>query len=183
MDPELVESPTTETAFPLTVTGASISNPDNGSASLITTGPDAGNSYHLEHLGFAAFELGVVCEVFGLDRSEQGTYGALEWDWTEQAPPYVTGNEPRDLDVSFDTAWRAVHKTLLESFAEHHSASVQHTLHAMGQAGERAERLSNVFESQTQRIDNGNCSSCILGVVRALQAWPITLRTHILAED
>ena len=39
-----------------------------------------------------------------------------------------------DLDVSFDTAWRAVHKTLLESFAEHHSASVQHTLHAMGQA-------------------------------------------------
>jgi urate oxidase len=40
----------------------------------------------------------------------------------------------RDLDVSFDTAWRAVHRTLLESFAEHHSASVQHTLHAMGQA-------------------------------------------------
>jgi urate oxidase len=40
----------------------------------------------------------------------------------------------RDLDVSFDTAWRAVHKALLESFAEHHSASVQHTLHAMGQA-------------------------------------------------
>jgi len=39
-----------------------------------------------------------------------------------------------DLDVSFDTAWRAVHKALLESFAEHHSASVQHTLHAMGQA-------------------------------------------------
>ena len=40
----------------------------------------------------------------------------------------------RDLDVSFDTAWRAVRKTLLESFAEHRSASVQHTLHAMGQA-------------------------------------------------
>jgi urate oxidase len=40
----------------------------------------------------------------------------------------------RDLEVSFDTAWRAVHGTLLASFAEHHSASVQHTLHAMGQA-------------------------------------------------
>jgi urate oxidase len=40
----------------------------------------------------------------------------------------------RDLDVRFDTTWRAVHKTLLESFAEHRSASVQHTLHAMGQA-------------------------------------------------
>jgi urate oxidase len=40
----------------------------------------------------------------------------------------------RDLDVSFDTTWRAVHKVLLTAFAEHHSASVQHTLHAMGQA-------------------------------------------------
>jgi urate oxidase len=40
----------------------------------------------------------------------------------------------RDLDVSFDTVWRAVHKTLLETFADHRSASVQHTLHAMGQA-------------------------------------------------
>jgi len=40
----------------------------------------------------------------------------------------------RDPDVSFDTAWRAVHRTLLETFAEHRSASVQHTLHAMGQA-------------------------------------------------
>jgi urate oxidase len=40
----------------------------------------------------------------------------------------------RDLDVSWDTAWRAVHKTLLESFAEHRSASVQHTIYTMGQA-------------------------------------------------
>ena len=40
----------------------------------------------------------------------------------------------RDGDVSFDTAWHAVRRTLLESFAEHRSASVQHTLHAMGQA-------------------------------------------------
>ncbi|MEO5820544.1 MAG: factor-independent urate hydroxylase [Vicinamibacteraceae bacterium] len=40
----------------------------------------------------------------------------------------------RDTAVSFDTVWRAAHKTLLESFAEHQSASVQHTLHAMGQA-------------------------------------------------
>jgi len=40
----------------------------------------------------------------------------------------------RDPEVSFDTVWQAVRRTLLESFAEHHSASVQHTLHAMGQA-------------------------------------------------
>jgi urate oxidase len=40
----------------------------------------------------------------------------------------------RDATVSFGPAWSAVRRTLLESFAEHHSASVQHTLYAMGQA-------------------------------------------------
>jgi urate oxidase len=40
----------------------------------------------------------------------------------------------RDTEVSFDTAWQAARRTLLETFAEHRSASVQHTLHAMGQA-------------------------------------------------
>jgi urate oxidase len=40
----------------------------------------------------------------------------------------------RDATGSFDTLWQAVRRTLLESFAEHRSASVQHTLHAMGQA-------------------------------------------------
>jgi urate oxidase len=40
----------------------------------------------------------------------------------------------REATESFDTAWHAVRRTLLESFAEHHSASVQHTLHVMGQA-------------------------------------------------
>jgi urate oxidase len=37
-------------------------------------------------------------------------------------------------DANFDACWQAVRKTLLEAFAEHDSASVQHTLHAMGQA-------------------------------------------------
>jgi len=36
--------------------------------------------------------------------------------------------------VAFATAWRAVRRTLLESFATHDSESVQHTLHAMGEA-------------------------------------------------
>jgi len=36
--------------------------------------------------------------------------------------------------VSFGTAWRAVRRALLESFAAHVSESVQHTLHAMGEA-------------------------------------------------
>jgi urate oxidase len=38
------------------------------------------------------------------------------------------------LDLDFGPAWRIVRQTLLAAFAEHHSESVQHTLHAMGQA-------------------------------------------------
>jgi urate oxidase len=37
-------------------------------------------------------------------------------------------------DIDFEPAWRAVRQTLLETFAEHDSRSVQHTLYAMGQA-------------------------------------------------
>jgi len=40
----------------------------------------------------------------------------------------------RTADLDFNLAWRAVRTTLLETFAEHDSQSVQHTLHAMGQA-------------------------------------------------
>lgn len=40
----------------------------------------------------------------------------------------------RELDIEFGQTWRAVRQTLLEAFAEHDSKSVQHTLHAMGQA-------------------------------------------------
>lgn len=37
-------------------------------------------------------------------------------------------------DVDFAPAWQAIRQTLLAAFAEHDSQSVQHTLHAMGQA-------------------------------------------------
>ena len=40
----------------------------------------------------------------------------------------------RDADVNFGPVWHAVRRTLLDVFAEHQSASVQHTLFAMGQA-------------------------------------------------
>ena len=40
----------------------------------------------------------------------------------------------RTDEVEFGAAWRAVRQTLLETFAEHESRSVQHTLHAMGEA-------------------------------------------------
>jgi urate oxidase len=40
----------------------------------------------------------------------------------------------RTADLDFNLTWRAVRRTMLETFAEHDSQSVQHTLHAMGQA-------------------------------------------------
>lgn len=40
----------------------------------------------------------------------------------------------RDEEVDFGPGWRAVRAALLEAFANHDSLSVQHTLHAMGQA-------------------------------------------------
>ena len=39
-----------------------------------------------------------------------------------------------DAGTAYGPAWHAVRRTLLHAFAEHDSESVQHTLHAMGQA-------------------------------------------------
>ncbi|WP_405055915.1 C2 family cysteine protease [Kribbella sp. NBC_01505] len=36
------------------------------------------------------------------DRTEQGSYGALEWDYTDKAPPYVTGKDAEDIDTDYD---------------------------------------------------------------------------------
>ena len=40
----------------------------------------------------------------------------------------------RTPDVDYGTTWRAIRETLLETFAEHDSRSVQHTLYDMGEA-------------------------------------------------
>jgi urate oxidase len=49
-----------------------------------------------------------------------------------------------EVQPRFGDAWRAVRRALLEAFAEHESASVQHTLYAMGQAV--LERVDAVVE-------------------------------------
>ena len=41
------------------------------------------------------------------DRGEQGSYGAIEWDFTDKAPRYVTGNKPHGLDTDFDDVKKA----------------------------------------------------------------------------
>ena len=40
----------------------------------------------------------------------------------------------RELDLDYGPTWHAARRVLLETFADHHSESVQHTLHAMGEA-------------------------------------------------
>jgi len=40
----------------------------------------------------------------------------------------------RDHSIAFDPTWHTVRQTMLDAFAGHRSESVQHTLHAMGQA-------------------------------------------------
>jgi urate oxidase len=40
----------------------------------------------------------------------------------------------RDHSIPFDPTWQTVRQTMLDAFAGHRSESVQHTLHAMGQA-------------------------------------------------
>ena len=40
----------------------------------------------------------------------------------------------RDHSIPFDPTWRTVRQTMLDAFAGHRSESVQHTLHALGQA-------------------------------------------------
>jgi urate oxidase len=49
-------------------------------------------------------------------------------------------------EPSFNLLWRAIRQTLLETFADHESKSVQHTLYAMGEAVlERHEEVARIL--------------------------------------
>jgi urate oxidase len=51
----------------------------------------------------------------------------------------------RHAGIDFGATWRAVRRALLESFARHDSASVQHTLYAMGRAViERVDEVAGI---------------------------------------
>jgi urate oxidase len=51
----------------------------------------------------------------------------------------------RNAGIPFGAAWHLTRQTLLESFAEHHSASVQQTLYAMGAAAiERVDDIESI---------------------------------------
>ncbi len=41
------------------------------------------------------------------DRTEHGTYGAIEWDFNEKAPPYVTGHNSKGIDNSVDSVQKS----------------------------------------------------------------------------
>lgn len=42
------------------------------------------------------------------DQAEEGTYGAIEWDYNEQAPPYVTGDDGDGIDCDVESISEAV---------------------------------------------------------------------------
>lgn len=50
------------------------------------------------------------------DRSEQGDYGAIEWDYTDKAPSYVTGHKSKSIDDDFGS--------VKSSFESHHPVIV-----------------------------------------------------------
>jgi transcriptional regulator GlxA family with amidase domain len=79
--------------------------------------------------GFAAFELGVVCEVFGLDRSDQGLPGYDFAVVAAEEPPLRSGQGYRlDTDHRLDRvaaadlvcipAWRSIDETPPEAFLD-----------------------------------------------------------------
>ena len=85
--------------------------------------------------GFAAFELGVVCEVFGLDRSDQGLPGYDFAVVAAEEPPLTSGQGFRlDTDHRLDRvatadlvcipAWRSIEERPPEPFLEAVRAAV-----------------------------------------------------------
>jgi urate oxidase len=54
-------------------------------------------------------------------------------------------------DVAFGHLWREVRRVLLETFAEHDSRSVQHTLHAMGEAVLETLNIEEIHLSMPNR--------------------------------
>jgi hypothetical protein len=44
------------------------------------------------------------------DKKEKGTYGALEWDYNEKAPPYVTGKDAESIDTDYGAVKEAFDK-------------------------------------------------------------------------
>ncbi len=85
--------------------------------------------------GFAAFELGVVCEVFGLDRTDQGLPGYDFAVVAAEEPPLTSGQGFRlDTDHRLDRvasadlvcipAWRSVEERPPEPFLEAVRAAV-----------------------------------------------------------
>jgi hypothetical protein len=61
-------------------------------------------------LMYAEDDGGAATEKDGDDRydhKERGTYGAIEWDYTDKAPPYLTGNDADEIDMNYTDVKKA----------------------------------------------------------------------------
>ena len=109
---------------------------------FVDSGPERRTAAVSAARGAVTIEAGVA-DLFILKSSRSGFSGFLRDELTTLADTddrilatslAAVWEYRSQRDVPFAKAWRAVRDTLLASFAEHRSASVQHTLHAMGQA-------------------------------------------------
>jgi hypothetical protein len=105
------------------------------------------------------------------DRAEQGSYGAIEWDHNDQAPPYLTGNGTEDADGwlsgSYEgtvDAWRAGHPLIVSTPpeaedvpADWESYSTRHVYYVLG------------VDEQTGEIILGNPWGADIEPIRASQ--------------
>jgi urate oxidase len=113
---------------------------DHGQA-FVRVGPDARTARVMRDSDDAAVEAG-ISDLLILKSSHSAFAGYTRDEFTTLpetrdrilATSVTATWRYRSADVDYGTTWRAIRRTLLETFAEHDSRSVQHTLYDMGEA-------------------------------------------------
>ena len=88
----------------------------------------------------------------------------------------------RDSAIDFDPAWQIVRQTMLDTFAEHRSESVQHTLYAMGQAVLDASTTSRASASSCRTATTCRSTSRASASRTATRSSCATEEPHGLIE-
>jgi urate oxidase len=108
---------------------------------FVRVGPDARTARVVRSRGFVVVEAGISdLLILKSGRSAFEGYARDQFTTLPEARDRILATSVtatwryRTPDVDYGTTWRAIRQTLLETFAEHDSRSVQHTLYDMGEA-------------------------------------------------
>jgi urate oxidase len=108
---------------------------------FVRAGPDARTARVVRARGFVAIDAGISdLLILKSGRSAFEGYARDQFTTLPEARDRILATSVtatwryRTADVDYGTTWRAIRQTLLETFAEHDSRSVQHTLYDMGEA-------------------------------------------------